>query len=170
MNTHARVRQDADLFGHERRPTLLCLSLHQPWAWLIAVGLKRFETRSWSTRHRGPIGIHATKAFPGYAQAAAEHGAIRAALAGNGLAPEDLPRGVLVAVARLAEVVPCEALPESAIGREADFGNFAAGRFAWRLDRLRPLAAPIAINGKQGLWTWPDPPGELGRLAREVSA
>lgn len=37
------------------------LTLHQPWASLIAVGLKTIETRSWSTKYRGPLAIHAGK-------------------------------------------------------------------------------------------------------------
>lgn len=35
------------------------LTLHQPWASLIALGVKTVETRSWSTRYRGPLAIHA---------------------------------------------------------------------------------------------------------------
>jgi hypothetical protein len=35
------------------------LTLHQPWAQLVAIGAKRIETRSWSTRYRGPLAIHA---------------------------------------------------------------------------------------------------------------
>lgn len=35
------------------------LTLHQPWASLVARGVKTIETRSWSTRHRGPLAIHA---------------------------------------------------------------------------------------------------------------
>jgi hypothetical protein len=41
------------------------LSLHQPWASLIALSVKRIETRSWSTKYRGPLAIHATKQRPG---------------------------------------------------------------------------------------------------------
>src|SRR5580765_8422282 len=37
------------------------LSLHQPWASLVAIGAKRYETRSWKTDYRGPIAIHAAK-------------------------------------------------------------------------------------------------------------
>ena len=29
------------------------LCLHQPWAYLVAIGAKRYETRSWKTRYRG---------------------------------------------------------------------------------------------------------------------
>jgi len=40
------------------------LTLHQPWASLIAVGAKRIETRSWSTSYRGPLAIHAAARLP----------------------------------------------------------------------------------------------------------
>jgi ASCH domain len=40
------------------------LTVAQPWATLIAIGAKRIETRSWMTRHRGPLAIHAARAFP----------------------------------------------------------------------------------------------------------
>src|SRR5689334_15020257 len=44
------------------------ISLTQPWATLVVIGAKRIETRSWPTSYRGPIAVHAAKAFPGYAK------------------------------------------------------------------------------------------------------
>ena len=41
----------------------LALSLHQPWAWAIIHGGKDIENRSWPTRVRGEVIIHATKRF-----------------------------------------------------------------------------------------------------------
>lgn len=38
------------------------ITLTQPWATLVAIGAKRIETRSWTTRYRGPLTIHAAKA------------------------------------------------------------------------------------------------------------
>lgn len=35
------------------------LTIRQPWAQLIAIGAKTIETRSWPTKHRGRIAIHA---------------------------------------------------------------------------------------------------------------
>lgn len=35
------------------------LTLKQPWATLIAKGLKEYEFRSWKTSYRGPLLIHA---------------------------------------------------------------------------------------------------------------
>lgn len=37
------------------------LTIRQPWASLIAAGVKTIETRSWSTKYRGPLAIHAGK-------------------------------------------------------------------------------------------------------------
>jgi len=39
--------------------TLKCLSIRQPWAWLIVNRHKDLENRDWTTRYRGPVLIHA---------------------------------------------------------------------------------------------------------------
>src|SRR5215212_7218280 len=36
------------------------LSLLQPWASLVVMGLKKIETRSWQTSYRGELLIHAS--------------------------------------------------------------------------------------------------------------
>jgi len=36
-----------------------CISIRQPWAWLICSGIKPIENRTWETAYRGPILIHA---------------------------------------------------------------------------------------------------------------
>jgi hypothetical protein len=38
----------------------VCLSMHQPWASLLVLGIKRFEGRGWSTLHRGRLWIAST--------------------------------------------------------------------------------------------------------------
>ena len=42
------------------------ISIRQPWAWLIVNGYKDVENRTWSTKHRGPILIHAGKTLDPY--------------------------------------------------------------------------------------------------------
>lgn len=37
------------------------LSIRQPWAWLIVSGYKDIENRSWPTRLRGEVLVHASK-------------------------------------------------------------------------------------------------------------
>lgn len=40
------------------------ITIWQPWASLLAIGAKQYETRGWKTEHRGPIAIHAAKKDP----------------------------------------------------------------------------------------------------------
>lgn len=37
------------------------ISLLQPWASLVILGHKKIETRSWNTKYRGDLLIHASK-------------------------------------------------------------------------------------------------------------
>jgi hypothetical protein len=39
----------------------VALSVKQPWAALLVAGLKTVEVRTWSTRRRGPVLIHASR-------------------------------------------------------------------------------------------------------------
>jgi hypothetical protein len=93
------------------------LTLTQPWASLVAIGAKAVETRSWGTSYRGPIAIHAAKGYPAEAQHfALDSIATTALIVGmqrhhlpyRHTFPDDLPRGAIVAVARLANVLPIE--------------------------------------------------------------
>lgn len=40
---------------------LPCLSIRQPWAWLILHGGKDIENRNWPTKRRGRVLVHAAK-------------------------------------------------------------------------------------------------------------
>ena len=40
-------------------PDIPILSIRQPWAWAIVEGFKPVENRTWATKYRGPILIHA---------------------------------------------------------------------------------------------------------------
>lgn len=40
------------------------ISIRQPWAWLIVSGFKDIENRTWETRYKGLILIHAGKYVP----------------------------------------------------------------------------------------------------------
>ena len=39
------------------------ITLTQPWATLVAIGAKKIETRSWATKYRGPLLIHAAAGY-----------------------------------------------------------------------------------------------------------
>lgn len=39
-----------------------CITLHQPWATLLVMGVKVIESRTWRTQHRGVLWIHSSAA------------------------------------------------------------------------------------------------------------
>lgn len=133
------------------------LSLWQPWATLIAIGAKQYETRHWSTSYRGLLAIHAAKRPPKQSEITDD---ISAALLRHGERLDRLPLGAVLCIVRLTDVVPVEQVLEMAQAdwriknEEIHFGNYAPGRFAWRLEVVRVAPDPIPARGAQGLWTW----------------
>lgn len=145
----------------------------QPWATLVACGAKRIETRSWSTPYRGPLAIHAAKGFPLAARALCVEEPFAAALRRTGygglalLSPaEVLPRGAVLAVCTLVDVVPTD--PSGLFGdeplemvhhtpeareRERAFGDYGPNRYAWLLKDVVPLEHPVPAHGALGVWT-----------------
>lgn len=164
------------------------ITLTPPWGTLIAVGAKQIETRSWSTSYRGPIAIHQAKGLnglrepgepwtpkPELEQRLAElcdsdpfFCALRPHLSGYTAAERasDLPRGAIVAVARLVdcrrtENVSFEYPDLDSAGaamleaQERAFGNFTPGRYAWQFERVLNLYDGIECSGGRGLWDVP---------------
>ncbi|HVB09053.1 MAG TPA: ASCH domain-containing protein [Bacillota bacterium] len=129
------------------------LTLTQPWASLIAAGEKRIETRSWSTRHRGPLAIHAALGFPPAARRRCATEPTASALRRHGWADAaSLPRGAIVATCRLVDVRPIASPADAPPGDHAAFGDFGPGRWAWVLEDIRPLVPPRPARGRLGLW------------------
>lgn len=95
------------------------LTLHEPWASLVAHGYKAIETRSWRTRYRGPLAIHASKRRFGFWSPTAEF--IRTwpieiwrAVLGRA-DPEfcdNYPLGCVIATCELEDVLPIEGMNE----------------------------------------------------------
>lgn len=142
------------------------LTLHQPYATLVAIGAKSIETRGWPTEYRGPLAIHAAKTLHEYAYNVFFHAPCREVLAAVGIEePAQLPLGVVVAVTDLVAVEPIDvdylegarrrAGPVGLPPFEGFFGDYTPGRFAWRLANRRRLPAPIMCRGLQGLWELP---------------
>lgn len=131
--------------------TRFALSLTQPWASAMALGHKRIETRSWSTALRGPIAIHASKGFPLSARAFA----LCEAYPYFEQPPEWFPRGAIVAVGILTDVVPTPSIASHITPTEEFFGDYAPGRFGWIFDRIQPLRTPVPATGRLGIWTMP---------------
>lgn len=147
------------------------ITLHQPWATLMAIGAKRIETRSWPTRYRGPLAIHAAKAFPAYAKDLCYAGAIRRLLGWpdhdgrvNQVWLDDinarikaLPLGAIVGTCRLVHCLDTDLIPRFVspfTEQEKLLGNYESGRFGWLTEDMKRIDPPIPAIGALGLWDW----------------
>ena len=151
------------------------ISLHQPWASLIAVGVKTVETRT----RKPPAGlmgqriaIHAAKRpmkeaeYADFTDAMNEIGS--ATLDG-----QEFPLGAIVATARLADAwqvaytsldldapeVHPDGYPQ--VFGDADetckadpYGDFSVGRWLWFLEDVEAVTPPVPEKGRQGFWEW----------------
>ncbi|SDE75783.1 ASCH domain-containing protein [Fontibacillus panacisegetis] len=142
------------------------ITIHQPYATLIAINEKHNETRGWRTNYRGQLAIHAGKKVD---RQACEWGPIKSTLEKHGCTADNLPTGGIVAIAYLLE---CWAIGEDYVSgatvlfngengatkdvsaKECKFSDYSLGRYAWELDNVRMLPEPIPAKGQQGLWNW----------------
>jgi hypothetical protein len=129
------------------------LSLTQPWAEAMALRIKRFETRGWSTRYTGPLAIHATKER--WDPRRYDPAWVRM-LADNGIHFEDLQYGAVICVGQLIRCYPTGSGIANNIGAlERSLGDYSEGRHAWHLVDVRVLKNPILMRGYQFLFDWP---------------
>ena len=161
-----------NMTGPSRGELMYAITLHQPWATLIALGVKTVETRSWPTPERmfgQTIAVHAGKRVvrrPG--------DRIERELGGR--LGEDwrriIPTGAVVATATLAGMARVEHVDltsshavhdgRTEIGCAAGrgrthvdpWGDFSAGRWLWFLDDVEALPEPIPAVGHQSFWRW----------------
>lgn len=137
------------------------ITIKQPWATLIALGEKKFETRSWQTKYRGIIAIHAGKSID---KNACNDSWIKGVLKEHGITSyNDLPTGAFLATAELVEChkviatlgyVSVFTNGKTIEGLEVAFGDYTEGRYAWELDNLKVLDEPIEAKGQLSLWNW----------------
>lgn len=124
------------------------LSVLQPWAHAILRLGKSVENRTWPTRYRGPLLIHAGKSDRCYA---AETPADWRVLYGVELpAPGVVTFGALLGVVDLVDCVEVGRLPPSLPGR-----RWAEGPWCWVLANPRAFPGPVPYRGAQMLFDVP---------------
>ncbi len=119
------------------------LSIQQPWAWAILYAGKRVENRTWHSRYRGPVLIHAGLKVD---KDSIEDLALEIAAV-----PEPRPiayRGGIVGTATVVDCVRSDAVP---VGQE----GWANGPWCFVLDDVRPLEKPIPLKGALGFFDVP---------------
>jgi activating signal cointegrator 1 len=154
------------------------LTLHEPWASLIAYGWKEVETRDWYTSYRGPLAIHAALRQPD----PTELSHVTFALGHRVFKVPPLTFGAVVCVCQLAACLPAQLAevnstklkplftPRRGWEVERLFGNFGSGRWAWILRDVQRLDRPLAARGMRKLWNWQAPSVNFGFVSTNPQA
>lgn len=118
------------------------LTLRQPWATLVAEGIKKYEFRSWKTKYRGKVLIHA----------------------GVGIDKEDMkkytdlnlefPSRRIIAIVEIEDCLELDEKLNKKIIAEKNiaYGNKTRTGYAWKLKNVKKIKCDKEINGQLGLW------------------
>jgi len=121
---------------------LKVLTLRQPWATLVAEGIKKYEFRSWKTNYRGKILIHA----------------------GIGIDKEDMKKYKnmnlkfpSIRIIAIVEIEDCLELDEKLnkkiiAEKNVAYGNKIRTGYAWKLKNVKKINYGKDVNGQLGLW------------------
>ena len=151
---------------------MYAITLHQPWATLIALGMKDVETRSWPAPGRllgQVIAVHAGRRVVQQPGDCIER-ELRDRLGEDWI--RTIPTGAVVATATLAGMAQVEYVDLTsghavhdagtemgcAVGVEQTsidpWGDFRSGRWLWFLNDVEALPEPVPAIGRQSFWQW----------------
>jgi hypothetical protein len=137
------------------------ISLLQPWATLMVIGAKKVETRSWNTKYRGPLLIHASKGFPPDCRNICSTYPFRLFVPDW----EALPRGAIIGIVNLKGTGPTERFKAAEwegqlnipnIVQELAFGDYGRGRYGLYCEDAVKFDTPIPYKGALSIWDFPD--------------
>ena len=119
------------------------ITLKQPWASLIANGYKKYEFRSWNTKYRGKLYIHAGK------------GIDREYIKKYKSLNIDFPSSKVLAVCNLEDVIKLDKETNKKINQRNEFiyGNNNREGYAWVLSDVKKISSNKTINGKLSIWS-----------------
>lgn len=121
------------------------LTIKQPWAQLIIEGYKKYEFRSWKTKYRGKILIHAGMSLEKDMLSRFEEYNL------------DYTMGAILGEAVLED---CILVDEKFNKKLRDLNPVVYGRsnhvekYAWKLTNVVKYKDPIPVKGKLGLWNY----------------
>lgn len=147
--------------------TVPVISLWQPWASAIVTphpkaperGIKEYETRSWSTKLRGRILIHASRKVVIIDPLSQLGECADKLMLARGSAK--LPFGAIVGSVEVVDIITSKhfhadgpKLSRSPVS-EFHWGDWSEGRFGWKLANPVAFDEAIPYKGQQGFWRLP---------------
>ena len=123
------------------------ITIKQPFATLIAEGLKEYEFRTWKTNYRGDILIHAGKSVD------------KKAMEKFKCLNLNYPLGCIIAQVTLTDCVKVddkirnELNKKNALVYSGITKDLAWNGYGFKVENIKKIS-PIYINGKLGLWDY----------------
>ena len=135
------------------------ISLWQPYASAMALGLKQNETRSWYLNPTGELtAICAAKKQSGELRVKFNDLKLNGKI-GLGFydySYGELPFGFVVAVGRFCASGNVELFVNEHLSiHERLLGDYSPGRFVWRFENIVELKNPVSVIGRQGIFNLP---------------
>lgn len=126
------------------------ITVKQPFATLIAEGLKEYEFRTWKTKYRGEILIHAGKGIDKKAMKRYEHLNL------------EYPSGCIIAKAVITDCVIVDKKMKEELKRKNSLVYYGIinkdnwNGYGFKIENVNKIN-PISINGKLSLWEYDYP-------------
>lgn len=124
------------------------ITIKQPFASLIAEGLKKYEFRTWRTKYRGEVLIHAGKSVDKKAMEKFRHLNL------------EYPTGCIIAKAAISDCVFIDSDMKKKLNKEDPLVYSGVVKdiewkgYGFKLENVEKVE-PIYINGKLSLWDYP---------------
>ena len=122
------------------------ITVKQPFATLIAEGLKEYEFRTWKTKYCGDILIHAGKGIDKEAMERFKHLNL------------EYPTGCIIAIATITDCVYVDENLKKELKQKDKIVYYGVTRpdsnwtgYGFKLENIRKIS-PIPVNGKLSLW------------------
>lgn len=122
------------------------LTIKQPWATLIMQGDKRFEFRSWQTKYRGDLLIHAGKGIDKEAMKRLEK-----------YLPVKLPYGKILGKVKLVDCIKMSPeFKELLLKENSDIYTKSSFQenYGWQVSYVEVFENPIDAKGHLSLWEY----------------
>ena len=120
------------------------ITLKQPWASLVAEGIKIWEFRSWKYNYRGEILIHAGAGVDKEAMKKVE------------LLNLEYPQKKIIAKVTIEDCLELnyDLNKEICFSNPMVYGNKNRSVFVWKLKDAKKIDIDNTISGKQGIWNY----------------
>ena len=126
------------------------LTIKQPFATLIAEGYKEYEFRTWKTKYRGEVLIHAGKGIDKKAMEKYKHLNL------------DYPKGCIIAKVKLTDCIEINDNAREMLRKKKSIvydniiNNISWKGYGFKLEDVEKIK-PIPTNGKLSFWEYDYP-------------